>query len=155
MLQPGYSKSNEKVKVALKETLEQYDAKGYEIEEAKTTAKFNTLQNNLQDPYDQIKGYVETQDMDYFNQLKTYEKTKNTADQLKDKAVVYAILQDKTLTSEQKKTLALAQFETSANMPHSDYRFSKKSSDRIEKHPKDTEYRERAERYLSAKSYLS
>ncbi|HBB03422.1 TPA: hypothetical protein DCZ39_00750 [Patescibacteria group bacterium] len=151
MLQPGYSKSNEKVKVALKETLEQYDAKGYEIEEAKTTAKFNTLQNNLQDPYDQIKGYVETQDMDYFNQLKTYEKTKNTADQLKDKAVVYAILQDKTLTSEQKKTLALAQFETLARMPGSNYRFSLKSSSISKNDPK---YKEKSQRYYAYKSYL-
>ncbi len=151
MLQPGYSKSNEKVKAALKETLEQYDAKAYEVKEAKNTAKFNTIQNNIQDPYDQIKGYVEVQDMDYFKQLKAYEKTKNTADQLKDKAVVYAILQDKELTSEQKKALALAQFEILARMPGSNYRFSKKSSALTVNDPK---YTEKVQRYYAYKSYL-
>lgn len=54
-------------------------------------------------------------------------ETKDQNEQIKCKAVVYAILQDTILTVEQKKILSLSQFEILARMPGSDYKFSKKS----------------------------
>ena len=38
LLQPGFSRNNEKVKAAIKETLEQYDAKKYTIQETESTS---------------------------------------------------------------------------------------------------------------------
>ncbi|HBB04262.1 TPA: hypothetical protein DCZ39_05220 [Patescibacteria group bacterium] len=157
LLKPVISKDNEELKTELLHTLQHHPAKEWKIQENKHTTEkisFNSRKDTI-DYYKQMKSYVDTEDMAYFNQLKKYQEAKDITEQNRSKAVVHAILRDTIITPEQKKMLALAQFETSANMPHSDYRFSKKSSDRIEKHPKDTEYRERAERYLSAKSYLS
>ena len=157
LLKPAISKDNEEFKAELLDTLQHHPAKEWKTEEDKNateTISFNSAKDTI-DYYNQMKSYVEWGDIAYFNQLKNYQETKDTTEQNKSKAIVHAILRDTIITPEQKKMLALAQFETSANMPHSDYRFSKKSSDRIQNHPKDTEYRERAERYLSAKSYLS
>lgn len=51
LLQPGFSKNNDKVKAAIKETLEQYDVKEYQIEETNNdeskTYIFEQAQNNL------------------------------------------------------------------------------------------------------------
>jgi hypothetical protein len=44
-------------------------------------------------------------------------ETKDSSEQIKCKAVIYAILQDTELTSEQRKVLALAYFERLAKMP--------------------------------------
>jgi hypothetical protein len=47
LLQPGFSKNNDKVKAAIKETLEQYDAKRYEVQEAnKDESKTYTFKQN-------------------------------------------------------------------------------------------------------------
>ena len=78
-------------------------------------------------------------------------ETKDQNEQIKCKAVVYAILQDTILTVEQKKILSLGQFERLARMPGSDYRFSKKSSKQT---TTDFIYKERADRYSAYKSYL-
>ena len=123
MLQPWFSKNNTKVKAELKNVLEQYDdAKTYEVKESEKTAEFESVKDTI-DPYDQIKGYVEAQNMEYFNKLKAHMETKDIGEQTKCKAVVYAILQDKELTTEQRHILALAYFERLARMPVSDYRF--------------------------------
>jgi len=78
-------------------------------------------------------------------------ETKDSTEQMKCKAVVYAILHDTILTAKQKKVMSLALFERLARMPGSDYRFSKKSSVLT---ATDTKYKERADRYSAYKSYL-
>lgn len=94
MLQPGYSKSNEKVKAAIKETLEQYDAKGYEVQEAKKTAKFNTIQNNndalnfavsnVSKYYPDMKEYLTSM----INQFGTDKERKNAVDEIFNKTIM-------------------------------------------------------------------
>ena len=79
-------------------------------------------------------------------------ETKDSAEQIKCKAVIYAILQDTTLTADQRKILALAQFEILARMPGSDYRYSKKSSALT---TTDAKYKERTQWYYGYKSYLT
>jgi type III secretory pathway component EscR len=87
-------------------------------------AKFEVMpDDSIQDPYDQIKNYVEAENMNYFNQLKTHMETKDSTEQVRCKAVVYAILQDTLLNQEQRQILALGYFERLARMPGSDYRF--------------------------------
>ena len=88
-------------------------------------------------------------------QLKKYIEIKDSSEQIKCKAVVYAILQDTTLTGDQKKVLSLSQFEILARMPGSDYRFSKKSGGRIKTHPDDLVYKDKVQRYLAYKTYLT
>lgn len=124
-----------------------------EQKNTENVAKFESLGNwPDQDPYDQIKGYVEPQDMDYFNQLRAYQETKDENEKIKCKAVIYAILQDTVLTQEQKEILALAQFEILARMPGSDYRFSKKSSALT---TSDLKYKEKTQWYYAYKTYLT
>lgn len=108
--------------------------------------------DSIKDPYEQIKEYVNEADMDYFNQLKTHIESKDSVEQVRCKAVVYAILQDKELTQEQREILALSQFEILARMPGSDYRFSKKSSELTKT---DEKYKEKTQRYYAYKTYLS
>ncbi|MEI6672875.1 MAG: hypothetical protein WCL02_06165 [bacterium] len=52
LLQPGFSRDNEKVKLAIKETLEHYDTKKYTIQETNntdnTTIHFEQAQSNLE-----------------------------------------------------------------------------------------------------------
>lgn len=115
-------------------------------------AKFEMMpDDSIQDPYDQIKNYVEAENMDYFNQLQAHMETKDSTEQVRCKAVVYAILQDTALTQEQKEILALAQFEILARMPGSDYRFSKKSSALT---TTDEKYKERTQWYYAYKTYI-
>ena len=90
--------------------------------------------------------------MDYFNQLRAYQETKDENEKIKCKAVIYAILQDTVLTQEQKEILALAQFEILARMPGSDYRFSKKSSALT---TSDLKYKEKTQWYYAYKTYLT
>ncbi len=119
----------------------------------KKIATLDTLGNDtIKDPYDQIREYVDAADTAYFNQLKTYMETKDSTEKIRCKAVVYAILQDTTLTQEQKEILALSQFEILTRMSGSDYRFSKKSSALT---TTDAKYKERTQRYYAYKTYLS
>lgn len=117
-------------------------------------AKFEQIKDSI-DPYDQIREYVSPADTTYFSQLKKHMETKESNEQIKCKAVVYVILQDTLLTTEQKKILSLSQFEILAKMPGSDYRFSKKSGERLKTHPDDLAYKDRVQRYLAYKTYLS
>ena len=113
ILKPGISKGNEAVQKEMQKIAKEHPAKVWEVQE--TDNKGNTINlipgNDSIDPYDQIQSYVESQDMDYFNQLKKTLEAKDQNEQIKCKAVIYAILQDSELTNEQKKTLSLAQFE--------------------------------------------
>lgn len=87
-------------------------------------AKFEMMpDDSIQDPYDQIKNYVEAENLDYFNQLQAHMETKDSTEQIRCKAVIYAILQDTLLNQEQRQILALGYFERLARMPGSDYRF--------------------------------
>ena len=126
-----------------------------EDQQSEKTAKFESTKDSIQDPYDQIKSYVDVADTEYFMQLKKYIEIKDSSEQIKCKAVVYAILQDTTLTGDQKKVLSLSQFEILARMPGSDYRFSKKSGGRIKTHPDDLVYKDKVQRYLAYKTYLT
>ncbi|MEI7919987.1 MAG: hypothetical protein WCH65_07720 [bacterium] len=78
-------------------------------------------------------------------------ETKDSTEQMKCKAVVYAILHDTILTAEQKKVMSLALFERLARMPGSNYRFYKRNSALITTDPK---YEERSQRYNAYKDYL-
>lgn len=115
------------------------------------TAKFETVQDTIQDPYDQIKWYVDVADTAYFNQLKKHMETKDQNEQIKCKAVIYAILQDTLLNETQRQTLALAYFERLAKMPGSNYRFWTFGN---EKYKWDQAYTDRRNRYSWYKSYL-
>ncbi len=79
-------------------------------------------------------------------------ENKDSIEQIKCKAVVYAILQDPELSQEEREILALSQFEILARMPGSDYRFSKKSSELTKT---DEKYKEKTLRYYAYKTYLS
>jgi hypothetical protein len=153
ILKPGISKGNEAVKKEMQKILKEHPAKVWEIQEAKQSENtINLIPNNDSiDPYDQIQSYVESQDMDYFNQLKNHIETKDQNEQIKCKAVVYAVLQDSVLTQDQKKVMSLALFEKLAKMPGSDYRFVKSNSALAKDNPK---YVERYQRYSAYRSYL-
>lgn len=151
ILKPGISKGNEAVKKEMQKILKEHPAKEWKVQETNKNEEktFNLISNKDSiDPYDQIQSYVEAQDMDYFNQLRNYLKTKDESEQIKCKAVVYAVLQDSELTEEQKKILALSQFEILAKMPGSDYRFSKKSGTWLKSNPNDTIYLKKVQRYI-------
>lgn len=122
-----------------------------ENQQSEKTAKFETTKDSIKDPYDQIKWYVDVADSAYFNQLKKHMETKDSTEQMKCKAVVYAILHDTILTAEQKKVMSLALFERLARMPGSNYRFYKRNSALITTDPK---YEERSQRYNAYKDYL-
>ncbi|MCX6823915.1 MAG: hypothetical protein NT085_02215 [candidate division SR1 bacterium] len=126
-----------------------------EDQQSDKIAKFESTKDSIKDPYDQIKSYVNVEDTAYFMQLKKHMETKDSSEQIKCKAVVYAILQDTTLTAEQKKILSLSQFEILARMPGSDYKFSKKSGGRLKTHPDDSIYKDRVQWYLAYKTYLT
>jgi hypothetical protein len=155
VLKPGISKGNEDLKAELQKVLKEHSVTEWKIQESNNsnekTAKFDTIKDTIKDPYDQIKSYVDVQDTAYFMQLKKHMETKDSSEQIKCKAVVYAILQDTILTTEQKKILSLGQFEILARMTGSDYRFSKKSSTLT---TTDTKYKERTQRYYAYKNHL-
>lgn len=159
LLKPAMS-SNEQLKVQLLNALNKGPTPvAWNIPERDNTeidqaVSLNTAQNGI-DVYDQIKGYVDTQDMDYFNQLRKHQEVKEDKEQIKCKAVIYAISQDALLTDDQRKVLILSQFEILVRMPGSDYRFSKKSGAWLKDHPNDSVYKERVQRYLAYKSYLT
>ncbi len=115
------------------------------------TAKFEMTPDTLKDPYDQIRSFVNTEDINYFNQLKTHIETKDSVEQIRCKAVIYAILQDKELSEEQRQTLALAYFERLARMPWSNYRFRTTGN---KKYEGDQAYADRRNWYSGYKSYL-
>lgn len=121
ILKPGISKGNEDLKAELQKVLKEHSVTEWKIQESKQddnrTAKFEAIQDTITDPYDQIREYVSPADTAYFSQLKRHMETKDQNEQIKCKAVVYAILQDTLLTADQKKTLSLAQFEKLAKMP--------------------------------------
>lgn len=112
------------------------------------TAKFEMTPDTLQDPYDQIRSFVNAEDMNYFNQLKTHIETKDSVEQIRCKAVIYAILQDKELNEEQRQTLALAYFERLTRMPWSNYRFRTTGN---KKYEGDTKYGDRRDWYSGYK----
>ena len=154
LLKPWFSKNNENIKAEIQEVLKKYPEKSYVVQEtgkAEKAASFNKIGGNLEDPYDQIKWYVEAQDTVYFNQLRKYMETKDSTEQIKCKAVVYAILQDTLLNKEQRQVLALAYFERLAKMPWSNYRFRLAGN---EKYKEDKIYADRRNRYSWYKSYL-
>jgi len=125
VLKPAVSKDNAELKSELMQILKTVPDKERKMIESKQTdgktAKFETIKDTITDPYDQIRSFVNAEDMEYFNQLNTHMETKDSVEQVRCKAVVYAILQDKELTQEQKEILALSQFEILARMPGSDY----------------------------------
>lgn len=114
-------------------------------------AKFEPTKEPNKDPYNQIQTFVETQDMEYFLQLKKSIEAKDSTEQMKYKAVVYAILQDTTLTQKEKETMSLAMFEKFSKLPGSNYRFVKKNSAIVINNPK---YEEKYQRYSAYKYYL-
>lgn len=76
LLQPGFSKNNDKVKAAIKETLEQYDAKTYQVQEDTPNSKtynfdqgqemmdggndaFDFAMNNVDKYYPDMKTHLE------------------------------------------------------------------------------------------------
>ena len=155
LLKPGISKGNETIKIEIQKILNKYPAKERKVQEATTTntnsAEFTTSNGNIQDPYNQIKAYVEARDIEYFNKLQAFEKAKDSVDQIKNKAVIYAVLQDKDLTIEQKKVMTLALFEKFTRMPGSDLRFIKKNSALASNNPI---YSEKYQKFIAYKSYL-
>jgi len=149
LLKPGISKANDEVKNEIQEVLKKYPAKEISIQENKQVeekmAKFEMVADDtIKDPYDQIRSFVNETDMDYFNQLKTHMETKDSVEQVRCKAVVYAILQDTELNQEQRQILALAYFERLARMPGSNYRFRLAGN---EKYKEDKIYADRRNRY--------
>gem|GEM_PF-2688757 len=155
VLKPGISKGNEDLKTELQKVLKEHSVTEWKIQESDKindakTAKFENIKDSI-DPYNQIKGYVSPADAEYFIQLRTHMETKDENEQIKCKAVVYAILQDTALTQEQKEILSLSQFEILARMPGSDYRFSKRSSALS---VNDIKYTERMQWYYAYKTYL-
>ena len=156
LLKPGFSKGNETIKAEIKKILKEIPVKEWKVQEADKSEIYTIEQTQTikegNDPYDQIATYVESQDIGYFMQLKKHQETKDNNEQIKCKAVIYAILQDANLTSEQKQTLALSQFEILVKMPGCDYRFSKKSSKLTIDDPK---YKTKTQRYYAYKNYLT
>lgn len=145
----------------IQEVLKKHPAKEISIQEndqktenTEKTAKFEAVGDTITDPYDQIRTLVSLEDTIYFNQLKAHIEKQDSMEQTKYKAVVYAILQDTALKPEQKKILALSQFEILARIPGSDYRFSKKSGERLTSHPNDQVYKEKVQRYYAYVTYL-
>ena len=122
-----------------------------EDQQSDKIAKFESTKDSIQDPYDQIKSYVDVADTEYFMQLKKYIEIKDSSEQIKCKAVIYAILQDTTLSEDQKKVLALAYFERLVKMPWSNYRFRLAGN---KKYETNTTYGERRNWYSGYKSYL-
>jgi len=121
VLKPAVSKDNTELKSELMQILKTVPVKERKMIESKQTdgktAKFETIKDTITDPYDQIRSFVNAEDMEYFNQLNTHMETKDSVEQVRCKAVVYAILQDNELTQEQRQVLALAYFERLAKMP--------------------------------------
>jgi len=158
ILKPAISKDNTELKAELTDILQTVPVKEWKMIENKQVeeemAKFEMVADTIKDPYDQIRTFVNEADMDYFNQLKTHMETKDSVEQVRCKAVVYAILQDQELTQEQKEILALSQFEILARIPGSDYRFSKKSGERLTSYPNDQIYKDKVQRYYAYKTYL-
>jgi len=107
--------------------------------------------NDNLDPYDQIKAYVDTADTSYFNQLQKHIETKDSIEQLKCKAVIYAILQDTSLTEDQRHILALAYFDRLTKMPWSKYTLRLAGN---KKYGTDVKYAERRNYYSAYKDYL-
>lgn len=155
ILKPGISKNNDAIKSEIKDILKEQNVKEYTIQESKIddskNYKLENVKDTIKDPYDQIKGFVEAQDTAYFNQLKAFELTKDSATQVKDKAVVYAILQDTALTLGQKKIMSLGVFEKLARMPGTEFRFTRKNSKVCTEDPK---YEEKYQRYVGYRAYL-
>ena len=57
-----------------------------EDQQSEKTAKFESTKDSIQDPYDQIKLYVDVADTEYFMQLKKYIEIKDSSEQIKCKA---------------------------------------------------------------------
>ncbi len=156
ILKPGIAKDNTELKAELTDILQTVPVKEWKMIENKQVeekmTKFEMVSDDtIKDPYDQIRTFVNETDMDYFNQLKTHMETKDSVEQVRCKAVVYAILQDTELNQEQRQILALAYFERLAKMPGSNYRFRLAGN---EKYKEDATYADKRNRYSWYKSYL-